>query len=106
MSAEQKDGDTQSISLDSAKVLHVDPLAASRSQLKGALREIGFQTISGCKSFDQVAKILEAEKPDLLFVDIDADRDEAFRTIRAIRNGDIGESPFVVIFALTQNPEL
>ncbi len=106
MSAEQQGGDTQSISLDSAKVLHVDPLAASRSQLKGALREIGFQSISGCKNFDQVPKILEAEKPDLLFVDIDADRDEAFRTIRAIRNGDIGESPFVVIFALTQNPEM
>ena len=105
MSAEPQRGDTQPISLDTAKVLHVDPLAASRSQLKGALREIGFLTISGCESFDRVPKILGTEIPDLLFVDIDAEPNEAFRMIRAIRNGDIGESPFVVIFALTQNPE-
>ncbi len=96
----------QSISLETAKVLHIDPLAASRSQLKGALREIGFLTISGCESFGRVPKILGTEKPDLVFVDIDAERDEAFRTIRGIRNGDIGDSPFVVIFALTQHPEI
>lgn len=94
------------ISLESATVLHIDCEAESRSQLEDTLREIGFDSIVACDSTAKFSEMLTAEKPDLVFVDIDAEADWAFQTIRAIRNGDIGESTFVVTVALTRKPEL
>ncbi len=106
MAAAEKGRGAHVISLDSAKVLHIDCEAESRSQLEATLRGIGFDKIAACDSSGKFTEMLTAEKPDLLFVDIDAEADWAFQTIRAIRNGDIGESAFVVIVALTQKPEL
>ena len=106
MAAAEKGQGAHVIALDSAKVLHIDCEAESRSQLEDTLRGIGFDKIAACDSSGKFTEMLTAEKPDLLFVDIDAEADWAFQTIRAIRNGDIGESAFVVIVALTQKPEL
>jgi DNA-binding response OmpR family regulator len=106
MAAAEKGQGAHVISLDSAKVLHIDCEAESRSQLEDTLRGIGFDKIAACDSSGKFTEMLTAEKPDLVFVDIDAEADWAFQTIRAIRNGDIGESTFVVIVALTQKPEL
>ena len=106
MAAAEKGRGAHVISLDSAKVLHIDCEAESRSQLEATLRGIGFDKIAACDSSGKFTEMLTAEKPDLVFVDIDAEADWAFQTIRAIRNGDIGESAFVVIVALTQKPEL
>jgi DNA-binding response OmpR family regulator len=106
MAAAEKGRGAHVISLDSAKVLHIDCEAESRSQLEATLRGIGFDKIAACDSSGKFTEMLTAEKPDLLFVDIDAEADWAFQTIRAIRNGEIGECAFVVIVALTQKPEL
>ena len=106
MAAAEKGQGANVISLDSAKVLHIDFEAESRSQLEDTLRGIGFDHIAACDISGKFAEMLTAEKPDLVFVDIDAEADWAFQTIRAIRNGDIGESAFVVIVALTKKPEL
>ncbi len=106
MAAAEKGRGAHVISLDSAKVLHIDCEAESRSQLDATLRGIGFDKIAACDSSGKFTEMLTAEKPDLVFVDIDAEADWVFQTIRAIRNGDIGESAFVVIVALTQKPEL
>jgi DNA-binding response OmpR family regulator len=106
MAAAEKGQGAHVISLDSARVLHIDFEAESRSQLEDTLRGIGFDHIAACDISGKFAEMLTAEKPDLVFVDIDAEADWAFQTIRAIRNGDIGESAFVVIVALTKKPEL
>ncbi len=106
MAAADKGQGAHVISLESAKVLHIDCEAESRSQLEDTLRGIGFDKITACDSSAKFTEMLTAEKPDLVLVDIDAEADWAFQTIRTIRNGDIGESAFVVIVALTQKPEL
>ncbi|MCH7911152.1 MAG: response regulator, partial [Candidatus Hydrogenedentes bacterium] len=62
--------------------------------------------ITACESLEEFPDKLAADPPDLLFVDIDGAPDWAFDTIRAIRNRDVGDCPFVVIVALTKKPAL
>ncbi len=75
MAAAEKGRGAHVISLDSAKVLHIDCEAESRSQLEVTLRGIGFDKIAACDSSGKFTEMLTAEKPDLLFVDIDAEAD-------------------------------
>ena len=94
------------ISLGAAKVLFVDPHAAGRSQLSDTLKLVGFRDIAACGSFDLFTEKLGDSKPDLVFVDIDAERELACNLIRKIRNRELGKVPFVVVVALTAKPEL
>ncbi|MEE8506472.1 MAG: response regulator [Kiloniellales bacterium] len=94
------------VTLDAAKVLFVDPQAAGRSLLEQTLGQIGFRRIKACGGFDEFKSLFESGKPDLVFLDIDAERDAACQIIRGIRNSDIGSNPFVVMVALTDKPEL
>ncbi len=106
MSETAQGGNAQPISLESAKVLHVDSQAASRAQLEEVLRGIGFEHITACETPEAFPDKLAETAPDLLFVDIDGGPDWTFDTIRGIRNGKIGDCPFVVIVALTEKPAL
>jgi DNA-binding response OmpR family regulator len=106
MPSDEKGQEARTIAFDTAKVLQVDPQSDSRAQLKKTLDGIGFRHVESCEGFAELEAKLEAEAPDLLFVDIDAERELACQTIRAIRNGDLGSLPFMVIVALTFKPEL
>jgi DNA-binding response OmpR family regulator len=94
------------VSLDTAKVVHVDRDRSSRKLLEEALRDIAFQHIAACDNLGQFAVLLGIEDPDLVFIDVDAHPDNAFQTIRGIRDGEIGEDPFVVVVALTGRPDV
>ena len=94
------------ISLGAAKVLFVDPQASGRSQLSETLKLVGFREIEACGSFDLFTEKIGDSKPDLVFLDIDAERELACTLIRKIRNRELGEIPFVVVVALTAKPEL
>jgi CheY-like chemotaxis protein len=50
--------------------------------------------------------MLGIENPDLVFLDIDAQPDTAYQTIRGIRDGEVGDDPFVVVVALTGRPDV
>lgn len=106
MSESSKADNAQPMTLDSAKVLHVDSQAASRAQLDEVLRGIGFEQITACETPEEFPDKLAETAPDLLFVDIDGGPDWAFDTIRGIRNREVGDCPFVVIVALTKKPAL
>ncbi len=106
MSAAETEEGVKPVSLEAAKVVHVDREAPSRTLLDKTLREIGFQHIAPCDTLGQFAVMLGIENPDLVFVDIDAQPDTAYQTIRGIRDGEIGEDPFVVVVALTGRPDV
>lgn len=106
MSESPKADNAQPMTLDSAKVLHVDGQAASRAQLEQVLRSIGFEQITACENPEEFPGKLAETAPDLLFVDVDGGSDWAFDTIRGIRSREVGDCPFVVIVALTQKPAL
>ncbi len=106
MSESPKADNAAPMTLASAKVLLVDCQAASRKQLDEVLRGIGFAQIMACETPEAFPDKLAEAAPDLLFVDIDGGPDWAFDTIRGIRNGKVGDCPFVVIVALTKKPSL
>ncbi|MEE8188128.1 MAG: response regulator [Kiloniellales bacterium] len=106
MSSGEQTQSNEPISLSAAKVLVVDPQASGRSQLGDTLRLIGFRDIEACASFDLFTEKVGSAKPDLVFLDIDAERELACTMIRKIRNSELGEIPFVVVVALTAKPEL
>ncbi len=102
MSAAKQSDSAEPISLETAKVVHVDREAPSRALLEDTLRDIGFSKIVSCDNLGQFIVILGIEKPDLVFVDIDAEPDNACQAIRDIRKGEAGENAFIVTVALTQ----
>ena len=106
MPASQVADDSQPITLDSAKVLLVDTLAATRTHIEQVLRGIGFEQITFCETLEQLPDKLVEVVPDLLFLDIDCGPDWTFDTIRSIRNREVGDCPFVVVVALTNQPEI
>ena len=94
------------VALAAAKVVHIDRDEQNRKLLDDTLREIGFRHLAACDNPGQFAVLLGIENPDLVFLDIDAQPDTAFQTIRGIRDGDVGEDPFVVIVAMTSRPDV
>ena len=106
MSAAKQSDSAEPISLERAKVVYVDSEAPNRALIEDTLRDIGFSKIASCDNLGQFIVILGIEKPDLVFVDIDAEPDKAFQAIRDIRKGEAGENAFIVTVALTQKPEL
>lgn len=92
------------VALKKARVLVVD---SDTGSLRDVLTEIGFRNIEDCDDIDKLGERFEAQTPDLLFIDIDTDRDVACRTIQDIRTQTLNtENPFVVIVALTAKPEM
>ncbi|MHA1153173.1 MAG: response regulator [Alphaproteobacteria bacterium] len=67
---------------------------------------MGFRHLAACDTVGQFAVMLGIESPDLVFIDIDAQPDTAYQTIRSIRDGEIGGDPFVVVVALTARPDV
>ncbi len=104
MSAAEQEEGVKPVSLEAARVVHIDPEAPNRKQLEDTLREIGFQHIATCDTLGQFSVVLGIENPDLVFIDIDAQPEAAFQTIRGLRDGEIGEDPFVVVVAMTGRP--
>ena len=106
MPAPAQTNNAQPMTLDSAKVLLVDTLAATRTQLEQVLRGIGFEQITACETLEEFPDKLVEAAPDLVFVGIDCGPDWTFDTIRGIRNREVGDCPFVVVVALTNNPSI
>jgi DNA-binding response OmpR family regulator len=94
------------VSLEAAKVVLVDREESSRMLLEDTLREIAFRHIANCDNLGQFAVMLGIEKPDLVFIDVDNHPEHACQTIRGIRNGEVGEDPFVVVVAMTGRPDV
>jgi len=93
------------IAFENVAVVHYDPSMRMRTLMRGMLLTTGFREIRECRNIDDIAKTLRAGAVDLLLVDIDNDTDEICKLVRDIREGVIGQDPYVVIMAMTWNPE-
>ena len=91
MPAVEPEEGVEPISLETAKIVHVDREELNRTQLEFILREIGFKHVTACDNLGQLSVILGIEAPDLVFIDVDAQPDTAFDTIRGIRNSEVGD---------------
>ena len=106
MSAPDHDEAQRLLTLDKAKVLLLDPSAGEEDALKDRLIDVGFREIAECGQLDELVEKLGSEQPDLLFIDLDEDREAACRTMQDIRTKKLEvDNPFIVIIALTAKPD-
>lgn len=106
MSEVEPEEGVKPVSLEAAKVVLVDREESSRKLLEDSLRDIAFRHIANCDNLGQFTVMLGIEKPDLLFIDVDSHPEHACQTIRGIRDGEVGQDPFVVIVAMTGRPDV
>ncbi len=95
----------QQIKFSDVQVILVDSQRNIRHLLQNALHAVGFRNIQGVGRIGDLRELMTIKTPDLIIVDIDEDRKTVCQTIQEIRNRELGESPFVVVLALTWNAE-
>ena len=106
MSAQDQEEARRLLTLDKAKVLLLDPSAGEEDSLKDRLIDVGFREIAECARLDDLAEQLGSEQPDLLFIDLDEDREAACQAMQDIRTKKLEvDNPFIVIIALTAKPD-
>lgn len=92
-------------SLENVHVVLLEPQRNVRRVLKYELQEVGFRDVYDCGSVDNARSLINAEKPELLLLDLDGDQDGACTLIRDIRYRRVGHDPFLVIIAVSWRPE-
>ncbi len=70
MSEAQPQEGVKPVSLEAAKVVHVDREEPNRNLLEDTLRGIGFRHIAACENLGQFAVVLGIQNPDLIFIDM------------------------------------
>jgi DNA-binding response OmpR family regulator len=84
---------------DTAEVLIFDPVSANRMATRAALYALGFRAIETVGSANAFADFLRKRTPDLAICEIRGDDAEICGIIQALRQGQDGHNPFVVIIA-------
>ena len=95
----------QDLKFDGVRVALLDQNMSMRRLIRSSLNSIGFISILECRNADDLAGKLRTNDIDLMMVDLDNETDEICDLVRSIRNGELGDNPFVVIIALTWHPE-
>jgi len=91
---------------NNAKILVVDDVQANTVLMKAILTKSGYDIITATNGLDTM-KIVDAEKPDLIILDImmaGMDGYEVLRTLRA--NDDTKNIPVVMVSALSDSKEI
>ncbi len=95
----------QELKFDNVRVVLLDQNMSMRRLIRSSLNSIGFSSIAECRDADDLVAMIRTNDPDLIMVDIDAETERICEIVREIRNGNLGENPFVIVIALTWHPE-
>ena len=95
----------QDFAFESVGVAHFDPNMRMRTLMRGMLLTTGFREIRECRTIADISHVLTTDAIELLLIDIDTDTDDICKLVREIREGNIGPDPYIVIMAMTWNPE-
>lgn len=93
------------LKFDNVRVALLDQNMSMRRLIRSSLNTIGFSLINECRNAEELDGWIRTNDPDMVMIDIDADTEQICDIIRGIRNGDLGENPFIIIIALTWHPE-
>ena len=93
------------LKFDKVRVVLLDQNMSMRRLIRSSLNSIGFSSIAECRDADDLVAMIRTNDPDLIMVDIDGETERMCEIVRAIRNGNLGENPFVIVIALTWHPE-
>lgn len=84
-----------------APVLLFDPVHANQRTTRYALFEIGFRQISAVSTLKDFKAGLGEGSPVLVVAESSATDADVFKIVRAVRRGELGSNPFVVILLTT-----
>lgn len=84
-----------------APVLLFDPVHVNQRTTRYALFEIGFRKIECVSSLREFRSMLADTAPALVVAESSATDADVFNVVRAVRRGDIGNNPFVVMLLTT-----
>jgi CheY-like chemotaxis protein len=86
---------------DTARVLVYDPVASNRNATRASLHSLGYRNVEAVTALDVLANRLMSDPPDLLLAEVTGAESETCSTIQAIRQGQMGDNPFIVVIATT-----
>jgi response regulator RpfG family c-di-GMP phosphodiesterase len=86
---------------DTARVLVYDPVASNRNATRASLLSLGYRNVEGVTALDLLANRLVSDPPDLLLAEVAGAESETCGMIQAIRQGQMGDNPFIVVIATT-----
>jgi DNA-binding response OmpR family regulator len=86
---------------ETAETLVYDPVAANRNATRASLHSLGFRNVDGAPSLDLLAERLRARTPDLLVAEVAGSEAETCALVQSLRQGTIGENPFLVVIMTT-----
>ena len=86
---------------ETAETLVYDPVAANRNATRASLHALGFRNVDGAASLDLLADRLRGRSPDLLIAEVAGSEAETCSLIQSVRQGTLGENPFVVVIMTT-----
>jgi CheY-like chemotaxis protein len=86
---------------DSARVLVYDPVASNRNATRASLLSLGYRNVEAVTALDLLANRILTDPPDLLLMEVAGAEKDTCGTIQAIRQGQMGDNPFIVVIATT-----
>jgi DNA-binding response OmpR family regulator len=86
---------------ETAETLVYDPVAANRNATRASLHSLGFRNVDGAASLDLLADRLRSRSLDLLIAEVAGSEAETCALVQAVRQGTLGENPFVIVIMTT-----
>jgi DNA-binding response OmpR family regulator len=84
-----------------ADVLLFDGVPPNRGTTRSALNTLGFKKITATSDWDEAAHSVSQRSFDVLIADLAVESERTCRLVREIRQGDIGNNPFLVVLLTT-----
>jgi response regulator RpfG family c-di-GMP phosphodiesterase len=86
---------------ESARVLVYDPVSSNRNATRASLLSLGYRNVESLPDIDMLTYRLRKDAPDLLVAEVAGAESETCALIQAIRQGRLGENPFVLVVVTT-----
>ncbi len=87
------------LSYDTAEVLLYDPVTANRMATRATLFSVGFRHIETATTLRTFEELIRRRPPDLALCEVQGVGTELCEIIQSMRQGQMGQNPFVVIIA-------
>jgi DNA-binding response OmpR family regulator len=86
---------------ETARVLVYDPISSNRNATRASLLSLGYRNVESVPAIDMLTYRLKKDAPDLLLAEVAGAESETCGLIQAIRQGRLGDNPFVVVVVTT-----
>src|SRR5258706_4736794 len=86
---------------ETAAALIYDPIGPNRIATRASLHSVGFRRVDLAPSLDVLRERLRLRSPDLLLVEVAGAENEVCELVQAVRQGRLGDNPFIVIIVTT-----